>query len=123
MFGVDPRSLLADVVAVPCISMDPGKRKQSSLRPAQAHFDINKIIQIYSSETRDQRNNCYVFQNNVYIDGYLETTVTVDHIYEEATRIREEIARLSMRGGYPQGDHPILLRTDWGKALTFWRCS
>lgn len=95
VFEVDPQNLRASVVAIPRIPMDPGernaeKRKRSS-RPPQRLFDINQIVSIYGPEARDKRNNCYVFQDNIYIDGYLETTI--DHISEEATPTREELVQ------------------------------
>lgn len=98
VFKVEPQNLGAWVVAVPRIPMNPeelkplnaGKRRRS-FRPAQRLFDINQIIPIYGLEALDKRNNCYVFQGNMYMDGYLETRV--DYISEEATPTREELAQ------------------------------
>lgn len=82
-------------MAISRIPIDPGERNAGkrvrSSQPAQRLFDTDQIALVCGPRSRDKRNNCYVFQNDIYTNGYLETTV--DRISEEVTPTREELVQ------------------------------
>ena len=67
---VDPRSLHADIVVVPRINFDAGKRKRGG-RPPRRLFDPEAVRKIWGAESFEKRNNIWYFRHEFYTpDGY-----------------------------------------------------